>query len=52
MGDQLHPRGRPPVMAALVIAGYGCCLALLAVAIDQAPEVLDAVTEWLERRHP
>ena len=38
--------------AALVIAGYGCCLALLAVAIDQAPEVLDAVTEWIERRRP
>lgn len=38
--------------AALVIAGYGCCLMLLAVAIDQAPEVIDAVTEWIERRRP
>ena len=38
--------------AALVIAGYGCALTLLAAAIDQAPKVLHAVTEWLERRHP
>ena len=39
-------------MGEIVVFGAMCCVGLLMVAIDQAPEALDAVTEWLERRRP
>lgn len=41
------------MMPALVVAGYGCCLTLLAVAIDQAPEALNRLDDWWhDRRQP